>query len=941
MATTAANPEAKDRISSCRGLALTLAILAIGVLPACGGGSDDRQSPGVAARIQSATVAGASSENLSTLSVANLVLKAERRISRTVFEYDYQVEITNQGATATGVIAKLTAAGPGTTIVDGSVNAGTVAAGASVTPSDIIQLRHDRTLPFQLAALVWQVTGEPLPLVTSIPGAPTDPAVNNIPEYVSEQSFPANEFEFDLARGGTVLRSKVIIGLQEGTTVSQVNALLLSMSASIVRTYANTGVVEFRIADPGSMAQLNTVLTTLRMNPIVAFAIPTSFAPTNELPTILRSVPSETERLFHHLAIKAPAAWNARAAISSTADPSGPVLLVADYFGGGAPASNLFGAAGVSGYGSGFTTTSPWAHGYHVLSIAAASFNGPQNSADSSSISGLYAANRALELDIEDLAALGSAPCQSSNSKICYGETLESRLRALLSKHTAAKKNVVLNTSLGFNGNGGISEAEAEGLKKYWLKLLQGKPGVPPVDVNRFLHAASAGNAHGLLASWNIGWTRAGLDGSLTNTAVVENRMASPLAPFSAGFPASSSSLGGNLSAIGSSTSASLTTPEGGIFGYIDARGTSADRSPCPAPNQTLMCAMSGTSMAAPQVAGLAAYVWALKPKLTSTELLSLITSNAVAFNDGGQPLIDAYAAVLATDDTEALAGAMGNRLKAPVRLAILDVDGDGLFTLDDALLFASAFVSNPGQTAYNARELSVAGTKTVDISRFDLNGDGLIGGSGTSRFNLNINYEPGTRKSKYDKVDYLANGTSVTIDESAATDLEVLCYYIHSPLFDASKGSLDEVATRLTAAGLSCSAKKTSLLGAKLTFSRRYPTIDTPYDYWIPSSASTVVSTGPADAITWPGISASAVIDPEADTISWVLPRPSEYVGFSDGFDGFVVVGIPADLASASVESSNGIAVAVTLTGARQLNVNMNGKYLAGASFKIRLTFK
>ena len=69
----------------------------------------------------------------------------------------------------------------------------------------------------------------------------------------------------------------------------------------------------------------------------------------------------------------------------------------------------------------------------------------------------------------------------------------------------------------------------------------------------------------------------------------------------------------------------------------------------------------TGTSMATPQVAGLAAYIWALNPSLTPQQVLERLqkTSRVLKTDEScsptPQPVIDAYAAVLAADDQTAL----------------------------------------------------------------------------------------------------------------------------------------------------------------------------------------------------------------------------------------------------------------------------------------------
>jgi gamma-glutamyltranspeptidase/glutathione hydrolase len=149
-----------------------LTALALSLLQACGGGG--AETPTVAldaaddrARILSvaAPAAGAASA-----SVTALTQVAERRVTRTVFEYDFRVTVANGGIAQSGIVARIGGTGPGTTVLDDRTSIGDLAAHASATPAaDIVRLRIDRTRPFDINALVWSVTGTPVRTVTFNP----------------------------------------------------------------------------------------------------------------------------------------------------------------------------------------------------------------------------------------------------------------------------------------------------------------------------------------------------------------------------------------------------------------------------------------------------------------------------------------------------------------------------------------------------------------------------------------------------------------------------------------------------------------------------------------------------------------------------------------------------------------------------------------------------
>jgi Subtilase family len=766
-----------------------ITVVAALVLVACGGGSEPQQQSADAAIAGRAVRLAAIAVPANVVQVQGLVLKAERRISRVVFEYDYAITVRNEGAQLTGLVANLAAVGAGTTIVDGQVNIGALGAGSTLTTGDTITLRHDRNVPFQPTALQWQFSAEASAFV-ALPGNPSDQAVDQVPEFRAAVTFSSAEIEQDPMNGVMVIRSKWVLGFNQGTTVGQINALLQSLGASIVRSYDRTAVLEVRVPDPGSLVAMEGSLATLRGNPIISFAMPAMVTPTNALPAILQSQAApEFNRLAHHLAVKGASGWNGRRAlpVGSTAGPLS--LVVMDYFGNGALSSGLLAGVPTSSIGTGFLVDpGPSAHGYHVLGIAAASFDAVNDQADTSSITGMFAGRLPIALAVEDLAPTRStcAPLGLIGLKsTCSGVLLEDRLRDLVRANDVAGGRMVINTSLGFNGNGGILTVTAEGLKLYWLRLLRGGFGtVPSASEQRFFHSASAGNNATLPASQNIGWTRAALDGSLSNTAVVENRSALSTAPFAAAGLASSSSRGGNISAIGSNTNPTFV--DQGLWSYGSGAGLSIDRTPClDQQGNPTICPMAGTSMAAPQVAGLAANLWALRPDFTSTQILQTIRSNAVSF-PSGEPLIDAYATLLAADDPAALVGVMGDPSKAPMRLAVLDLDEDGQFTYADAVLFVDSFVRAAGASAYDAlaSTLTTVGSKKLDRTRFDLNGDGLLGGAGTGRFNLNIDYGAG-RTPVFGTAQYeFLPQQVVQLTEATVTDFQILCYYVYSSLW-------------------------------------------------------------------------------------------------------------------------------------------------------------
>ncbi|OEZ93257.1 hypothetical protein JAB8_03700 [Janthinobacterium sp. HH106] len=135
---------------------LACAALATGLalgLCACGGPNDPTQSP--APKVMLAAAA-ATVQAAGDFEVTMLDKVAEQRVSRTVWDYTYRVHIRNNGSEAAGNVQAVLASAPeGSTIIDGDVQAGSIGAGATVTPADTITLRIERSIAFQSAGLTW------------------------------------------------------------------------------------------------------------------------------------------------------------------------------------------------------------------------------------------------------------------------------------------------------------------------------------------------------------------------------------------------------------------------------------------------------------------------------------------------------------------------------------------------------------------------------------------------------------------------------------------------------------------------------------------------------------------------------------------------------------------------------------------------------------------
>jgi len=133
------------------------------------GGDQGTDSTDATVKVQTGGTALKKSATAAHFEVVELRKVAEKRISRTIYEYTYRVSVRNNGVSgAANVLAELLAVPAGTTIVDGTVAAGSISISATVTPSDVIVLRIDRTLPFDPSNLSWKITSSDVQQLTPV-----------------------------------------------------------------------------------------------------------------------------------------------------------------------------------------------------------------------------------------------------------------------------------------------------------------------------------------------------------------------------------------------------------------------------------------------------------------------------------------------------------------------------------------------------------------------------------------------------------------------------------------------------------------------------------------------------------------------------------------------------------------------------------------------------
>ncbi len=183
-------------------------------------------------------------------------LISSKRITRTLFDFTYKVQITNSGAEHFGdVAATVTSIAAATTIVDGNVMFGAVAPGATVTSQDTFTLRQDRTLPFNPADLVWTMLANRAPVADAGPNQTV--AVGAVVQLDGGESSDADGDSLDYAWK--------LVSVPAGSTAS------LSDSAAVKPTFVadrhGTYKVELIVND-GSTPSLKAEVTISTINTI-------------------------------------------------------------------------------------------------------------------------------------------------------------------------------------------------------------------------------------------------------------------------------------------------------------------------------------------------------------------------------------------------------------------------------------------------------------------------------------------------------------------------------------------------------------------------------------------------------------------------------------------------------------------------------------------------
>ncbi len=470
----------------------------------------------------------------------------------------------------------------------------------------------------------------------------------------------------------------------------------------------------------------------------------------------LRQIPTYLIAIRHHIGVRGPAAWNLAARAEST-----PAVLVMDLFGNGPPNEDLAYQYIGDAAADFADVATPDEHGYHVTGIISGRYGGGDS--PRGRVTGMMP--RPVRLSVLDLKD---------------GDPLDSDIRLLQrASSLAAVETVVINTSLGYKCTVSVTcvaldsvlywgadwaiKVRAAGLENRVLHLTAAGNIVPPAldaqDAQYGWYASSAALRQDLLDSDGAVIAR------LNNTLAIENVFLDSSVPFGNPCLSAISFHGGHLAGVGSQ-----------VYSFTDAA--------------TSVGYKNGTSMAAPQVAGLAAYLLAIDPSLTPQQIITILQVTArpvpvtqhelCSAHPTPSPLIDAYAAVLALDSEAALTS--GSLFAARMRGELLDRDHDGDFDDTDLMQILQQLDTGAG---------------VRDYGPWDLNGDGLTGAESRDHLDLNIN------RLLEGSVEIDIEGATTRFDETALTDYDIACFYAYSALFDGDESMRNTLLTPYRELGL------------------------------------------------------------------------------------------------------------------------------------------
>lgn len=612
------------------------------------------------------------------------------------------------------------------------------------------------------------------PVGILLSGADSDSALSGTSNH-GPFAVPENEWE------GDFVTTRLEAVINPNATVGAVNTALNAVGAKISCMRAGLMFTELVVSAQASVGQAELTCSTLVASSAFLSAYP-AYLPTRLAGSDLFPDFPANGILTHLEQARFPAAWNLRELAASRNSPV--TIVVGDGFRSftphpEVPAQSFLPGRGILDQSIDAAGSAGGNHGFKVAGVVGARF-------DDLGTTGAFL-NPPGQLRL---------PCFSVDGFATYNALL-----AEIDDRLPIAGNFILNTSFGYDGDfSRFSKRRRIEHALVWRALVASKQ-------DRFVHATSAGNegfASNALpnATYNspfalsarydtplemlLGTEVSAKDSSdlllLYNSAVTMNAATSVKTHNL--LVVGSSDKDGNLSTFSNLPSDVRMIGEGIWLPciYDDAECGSGT-------GVALQAHCTGTSYSTPQVAGLAAWLWALSPALSINQTITILKN----CYDGRW--IDAFKAVLSLDNS------LGS---AQVRLSLLDIvdvngqiGSNGQFDEKDIQMFLDSI------NFYQADRGSSAPPWVKDHSIFDLNGDGFTGDTSgvlsEAPFDLDINAPPAYSSVYVFPCDQ-PTAEDTTFDENAVTDRNILFYYAYSPLYTGSDSLRDEMF------GVSCS---------------------------------------------------------------------------------------------------------------------------------------
>ncbi len=607
-----------------------------------------------------------------------------------------------------------------------------------------------------------------------------DPASLALEALVDQAQQPAAPG--DIVNG--LILDRLDVAIAADATIGQVNAALEAVGGGIVSMHAGLPALTISVPRQDGAAELTALADTLKAQPGIRAVLLGRTVVPNEAPP----APADADAAIGYLQqAHFPAAWNARAAASGVCQSSKVTVIVADFFGRPIDAGYSAFAGqvpGVSDLGIGSVDPADLItgrHGYDVVTTLAARLDGtvptgafpyPECLAIKAvQLNGLTALGASFAIDGALTGTFGRAIVNASYSFLdaCAADPCAPENLTAQAAFDRAIQGAVQRALLGELGDNVLVVSAAGNDADQPIASVYPGAGLARVS-SAYNVAATADSAMSFLtdaALWDP-TSPCPSEPCLPSLSATADQVAA-LGQFLADLGLASAAPASNVMIVGSSDASlnpsAFSDPGADVLAVGEGIPTLAG-----APTR-------GTSFAAPQVAGLAAYLWALSPELRARpvqDTIGAIQANASSAVNG---IIDAYATVLSLDVPGAVTPAT-----APMRLAILDLDADLDFDVVDLQAFHDVYVNSVGQLLEPPAQ---------DYSRRDINGDGFTGGTRTAPMDLD---PTGSRQFGAPELSVAVatvGGVGRVFNETAITDGDALCYYASTGLFTGSSQTL------------------------------------------------------------------------------------------------------------------------------------------------------